>query len=133
MVLVVLLLLLLVGINYVLHRQRRTYIGMSRDEAQQRLGKPAGEIAVGTCACAYYESWPSPHGDPVTITSPRVQSVSELPTFYDATQMLFDKEDKLVAYNWNGEGLYTYTKDGEFRSTGKGLAAVADTIGKYCE
>ena len=133
---VALLLIFLVSLKYCGNNRIRAngelLIGMSEDEAEQVYGEAAGEIAVGTCACAYYEPWPSLFGEPVAITSPRVQSISELPTFYDAMQMLFDKDGKLIAYDWNGECIYTRTVDGEFRSTGKGLAALADTIGAYC-
>lgn len=46
-----------------------------------------------------------------------IESVDQIPWFYDNAQFLFDAQGKLVAYTWNGEELHVHTTIGEIEGT----------------
>lgn len=108
---------------------KNTHIGDTMSATKERIGQPAATVSVGTCSCLYYPNSNEQVRIDSGITS--VESIEKLPWIYGALQLLFDKSGKLVAYDWNGETVSMYTKDGKY-DDGKFLEHAA-RLSEYCD
>ena len=90
-------------------------IGLSYDETEKAFWwKPDIIFAVDDCTCIYYAGSGMFAVDVKPPAQPPV-SLQELPSYYDAIQVLFDKNKKVIAFTWIGEIAGTNTIVGEFK------------------
>jgi len=120
-----------------IRRYEKLEIGQSREQCRSWFGKPWLEVRIGTCTCEYYSItfWKdvllgSSTKQHVMTGKVELEAIRELPSEYEAVQLLFDKEGKLIAYDWIGESLHTYTvtgpRDGSFDNSAEELAVWCD-------
>jgi len=117
-----------------IRRYEKLEIGQSREQCRSLLGEPWLEVRIGDCTCEYYSIpfWKDvlfgSSTKHVMTGKTEVDAIRELPSEYEALQLLFDKDGKLIAYDWIGESLHTYTvdgpRDGSFDDSAKLLAAL---------
>ena len=70
------------------------------------------------CTIGYMSRSSLPNEDPSEWDSNKlIQSIDQIPSFYDNAQFLFNKEGKLIAYTWNGEELDIHTVIGDINGS----------------
>jgi len=118
-----------------IRRYEKLEMGQSREQCRSWFGHPWLEVRIGDCTCEYYSIpfWKdvlfgSSTKQHVMTGTTDVDAIRELPSEYEALQLLFDKDGKLIAYDWIGESLRTYTvagpRDGSFDDSAEVLAAL---------
>ncbi len=101
---------------------------MSHLEVRELFDRPPDHVCVyRELEIAYYSRGGLSAKNPnARSLSASAQSKEEIAWWYDAVQLLFNKEGKLIAFAWNGEGLVIKTMEGQF--PGGSLQALDDEV-----